>query len=301
MNECPPIKYNCTFPYTGINCDETYASALGTNYLIYHILFTLFATSILIASIIQNVRMWYYNPHLTNTVKFKRLFLYLLLLMSFLLFLQGIDPQGYNGIIPMSLDATFSNLCTMTGMILVLYLTYGMSWSLRTRPAPKWHKLLFIPLMVLSFVLTITFSVLQTTVSRHTYRGIKLICFSFILLISSGIVNYYFITLFKAVSEFYSLENIRILKIEYRTKFFLALYDIFAGFVILFQLVTGIQSLSGTDEIPLTLTMSQIVFPMCEFLGITLGLMFMNRITKASFNTSAFIAPPVKRDELDNF
>ena len=279
----------CDFPKTGINCTQTYAEAIGTDYVVYHIFFTLFASTIFIVTIFQNFRIHYYNwKDWTRRYRFKKYFLAMLLIMALMLFIQGIDPQGYNGINPSLLDVSASNLCTLIGLILVTSVVYGVHTATRINIPPWWHHSFFLVAFVVALILTIVLSILQVEESRHIYRGVKLIFYASTLTMIGIVLNWYSHNLNRIMSTLGS--DVHLVELRYRLKFYITIYDIFSGFLIIYQIVAGIHSLDSDDEREVAITTDAIVFPVCQFLGIVLALNFMSRIVEQS-----------QRDEVINY
>lgn len=283
--ECNNYRnFTCPFPYTGYECGETYAEAIGIDYLLFHIFFTTFATIAFLTSAIQMARLLWYDPHWDRKSSFKKRFLIVLVIMSAMMFIQGIDPMAYNGVLPLGLDTFLSNATTTCGLTLVVFLIFNLIKTVNMMKPPEWYKWVFGFLIFVAFVLTIVFSVLQTTESRHTFRGIKLICYSAALTLVSGMLAYWIHNVLKRFRRWDGTGSTASLHLEYRMKFFFSLYSIFITHVIITQLITGIHSLNSTDYIAVGISFDQIYFPSCQFIGIAFGLGFTNRI--AEYNST---------------
>lgn len=273
--------YGCSFPYVNkINetgCRTTYGEYIGLPYYLYHGFFCSLSIIIFLCVMAKNIMIHYENRSFA-TMKFKKLFLLILWFMAFCLFIQGIDPQGYNGTIPQMVEELFSNFCTILGLILVITLVLMFGKVLQKIPDPKWIATFWTISIIISIVLGVVFSIYQINDNRHVYRGAKLIVFSVILLIISIVVTWYMNNMI-IIFAIHQQDSYEVTEIKYRIVMYLYLYDMFALFLIIYQFSTGIVSLiQGDNKLRPKLSSEQIVFPLTQFIGILFGLMYTNKI-----------------------
>lgn len=269
------INMTCDFPYIGDNCTTTYAEYIGKPYYIYHGVFIGLTISAFMFALIQTCRSFYHSR--LYQYKMKKMILIESLLMTIFLLIQSIDPLAYSGILNPLVESFASNLTTYVGLVILFTLIISTANVFKGIYTYKsitsifkfnfWNIINFI-----TFCLTITFSVLQVYTNRSLIRGIKLISIGLTTILATVKIN----DLLRSVVE--SFDRLNNVDGSQRIRSFVFGLNIFSFFVSVYQIVVGIISLTRGSHYHPNITADQIIFPMCEFIGVVLAVSFMSNI-----------------------
>lgn len=264
----------CDFPYLGTNCTTTYAEYIGKSYYIYHGLFIGLAISSFSFAFVQTCRSFYHSK--IKNYRMQKMILFESLLMTIFLLIQSIDPLAYSGTLPPIVESFASNLTTYCGLVILFTIiiwttnVYEMTYKINSFKSMYscnfWNIINFI-----TFILSIVFSIFQVHGNRSLVRGIKLISIGVITIVSTIKINY---VLRPVVDSLKTLRNDE----SYRLRAFVFFLNIFSFFISVYQIVSGIVSLiEGSFHYP-RISVDQITFPICEFIGVILAVCFMSKI-----------------------
>lgn len=266
----------CNFPYVETNntCTKTFAEVLGGEYKVYKTIFSILAIIITIISLMQLVRF-----KLNMKIKeYSTIFILIILsvLMSIMMLIQSIDPQGYSGILPFIIENMASNITTCLGLIIVFKIMFTFIWAMKLiRPSEKRNlNFLFILISFSLIFATILFSYLQVYVNRYLYRGVKLLLFSIVTTVISIKLNEIVI---KSINTLKLFQNNK--KTIKRYMYHIILFDILIVFSVIYMFYASIISFTKiNDKMVPILNSDRIIFPLCQFLSIILALSFSSKL-----------------------
>lgn len=265
----------CNFPYVETNgtCTQTYAEALGGGYKVYKTIYAILAIIITVASLVQLFRFKFYM----KIKEYSTLFILIMLsvLMSIMMLIQSLDPQGYSGILPFIVENVASNMTTCLGLIIIFKIMFTFIWALKLiKPYEKRNlNFLFIMISMVLIFTTLLFSYLQVYVNRYLYRGIKLLLFSTVTAIISIKLNQIVII---------SINNLKLFQTNKKTikryMYYIILFDILIVFSVIYMFYSSVVSFTKiNDSMTPILDSDRIIFPICQFLSIVLALSFSSK------------------------
>jgi len=266
---------DCKFPYTGTDCQTTYADYIGNKYYLYNGIFIGAGTITFIFTSIQVFRIMFYT--FGHKYSLNRRIIFLAWLANLFYLIQSVDPQGYRGILPPIIEVLSAEISTILCLgilyvfiIKLVIILQGPLLAPQTDNAKKRELIFWSALAAVAVILSTTFSFLQVYKDRSLYRGLKLLGYAFMILIATIKVDY----LLWLIKEDAELIN-RSIK---RLWIFASIYNLLAVVVCLYQIISGSITIDQNTELKPELTVDSVIFPFCEILGILLATAFMSKV-----------------------
>lgn len=287
----------CKFPYLYNNitekCDITFAEAIGFNYDIYWAFFLAFAILTFLVALIQNIRLCIANDQGVlekneKAIYFDKVIMRIIMTMSILLLIEGIDPQGFRGVLPLIIEGLSSNLCTFLGYTIVYYYMYILITGLREYNN-IYGKIAWASLGGLTMIVTIVLTSVQVYVDWGFSRGLKLALFAALILATSVVlitilVNRYLLLMRLAKQDVHSKQKEKMLK-------YLISYCVFVAVIFSYQVYAADYAFKHLEEKPTPeITPDQITFPLLQWLAICLILILKWNVAGVNVDVSKFIS-----------
>lgn len=291
----------CEFPFIynneTKNCNITFAEEIALNYDIYWAFFLAFAILTFLVALVQNIR--FYVAIEQNVLEksgkalfFDKVIMGIIMLMSTLLFIEGIDPQGFRGVLPLIIESLSSNICTFLGYTIVYYYMYILVTGLREYDN-IYGKIAWASLGILTMIATIVLTATQVYVDWGFSRGLKLALFAALILVTSIVlisilVNRYLLLMRLSKQKVHSKQKKRMLR-------YLVSYTVFVTIIFSYQVYAANYAFKHLGEKPIPeITIDQIIFPILQWIGICLILALKWNVAGAEVDISKFISDKTK-------
>lgn len=264
---------------TGTNCTLTYAEAIGNEFSFYHGLYLGVALMTFLYSLVQTGRIWLFTS--LHSFQFQKLVNCLALLATVFLVVQASDPGGYTNTIDRLSEVLISDF-TATICLIILFVFImqfcaltSQQWTqgstLTTGSAPIWERYFWGTAIGAALFLAILFGCLEVYLERDLFRGVKLILYALVILVTTGRANW---LLWRARNR--SIQN-NVYPV--RLYIYSALFNLFVLVVVVYQMVVGGMSIwTASHPREPIITSDMVVFPLLEATGLLLTVAYTSKV-----------------------
>jgi hypothetical protein len=250
----------CDYPYLNINNTCIIASDYYyKSYISIQTIFLFFSS----IGILLNAYFNYLFYKKENKIIMKNYLFISLLISNLLILIEFIDPFGFANNIPYIYNVLLSDISTWISLSLFFYVLILLTNTMNFYNFNRMNIFNYV-FIIISFILSIVFGILQGIHITNTWRGIKLILLAIVEIFMMYILNFNIIkTIINIITDIRLLERLYI-----KT----TIFNILLTIIISFQIFIGIESFNK-PHIP-QMNYNKLLLPTLQLIGNYFGTFF---------------------------